>query len=102
MLFRSEPPSSTAASPEPLAIPTTAELEAKKRWTRDDWVNYGLRALEEGGLAAIRVDDLAKRSGLRTPSTRCCTTPCSRLRRLATPTRRSGTWRKPRRSNCET
>jgi AcrR family transcriptional regulator len=45
------------------ALPTLEVLEAKKRWTRDDWTSYGLRVLEEGGLGAVRIDEMAKRSG---------------------------------------
>ena len=45
------------------ALPDLATLEGKRRWTRDDWVAYALRMLEEGGVAAVRIDDMAKRSG---------------------------------------
>lgn len=39
---------------------------AKKRWTRDDWVVFGLDILEKEGTGGIRIEELARRSG-RTP-----------------------------------
>lgn len=50
----------------PLALPTEAELAALKRWRRQHWVEFALLALERGGVEAIRIEDLARRSG-RTP-----------------------------------
>ena len=42
------------------------EVTSKKRWTRDDWVVFGLDALEKEGPAAIRIEELARRAA-RTP-----------------------------------
>lgn len=44
-------------------MPPIDVLEAKRRWTREDWIAYALRVLEEGGVAALRIDDMARRSG---------------------------------------
>ncbi|HWH83644.1 MAG TPA: TetR/AcrR family transcriptional regulator [Burkholderiaceae bacterium] len=38
----------------------------RKRWTRDDWVVFGLDILEKEGTGGIRIEELARRSG-RTP-----------------------------------
>ncbi len=54
------------ADPYPLALPQAAELEQRRRWTRDDWIVYGLLTLERGGLHAVRIEEMARRSG-RTP-----------------------------------
>jgi AcrR family transcriptional regulator len=43
-----------------------AQVVAKKRWTRDDWIVFGLDVLEKDGLAAVRIEELARR-GQRTP-----------------------------------
>src|ERR671932_508686 len=50
----------------PLTLPTEAELAALKRWKRQHWVELALLALERGGVEAVRIEDLARRSG-RTP-----------------------------------
>jgi AcrR family transcriptional regulator len=42
------------------------DVLAKKRWTREDWVVFGLDALEKEGPSAIRIEELARRAG-RTP-----------------------------------
>jgi AcrR family transcriptional regulator len=42
------------------------QVTAKKRWTRDDWIVFGLDVLEKDGLAAVRIEELARR-GQRTP-----------------------------------
>jgi AcrR family transcriptional regulator len=42
------------------------QVLAKKRWTRDDWVVFGLDILEKEGAAGIRIEHLARRSE-RTP-----------------------------------
>ena len=42
------------------------QVIAKKRWTRDDWVVFGLDILEKEGAAGIRIEELARRSQ-RTP-----------------------------------
>jgi AcrR family transcriptional regulator len=39
---------------------------AKKRWTRDDWVVFGLDILEKEGAGGVRIEELARRSQ-RTP-----------------------------------
>lgn len=39
---------------------------AKKRWTRDDWVVFGLDILEKDGANGIRIEEMARRSE-RTP-----------------------------------
>ena len=59
--LRSPPTSAVPVDPA-TALPTREELESKRRWTRDDWIAYALRVLEEGGVAAVRIDDMAKRS----------------------------------------
>lgn len=50
----------------PLVLPTEVELAALKRWKRLHWVEFALLALERGGVEAVRIEDLARRSG-RTP-----------------------------------
>jgi AcrR family transcriptional regulator len=50
----------------PPALPSEAELAALKRWKRENWVEFALLALERGGIDAVRIEDLARRSG-RTP-----------------------------------
>ena len=50
----------------PLVLPSEAELAALKRWKRQHWVEFALLALERGGIEAVRIEDLARRSG-RTP-----------------------------------
>lgn len=50
----------------PMALPSEAELAALKRWKRQHWVEFALLALERGGVEAVRIEDLARRSG-RTP-----------------------------------
>jgi AcrR family transcriptional regulator len=52
--------------PYPLALPKPADLEQRRRWTREDWVVYGLLTLERGGVHAVRIEEMARRSG-RTP-----------------------------------
>jgi AcrR family transcriptional regulator len=42
------------------------QVVAKKRWTRDDWIVFALDVLEKDGLAAVRIEELARR-GQRTP-----------------------------------
>lgn len=42
------------------------QVLAKKRWTRDDWVVFGLDILEKEGAPGIRIEELARRSN-RTP-----------------------------------
>ena len=42
------------------------QVLAKKRWTRDDWVVFGLDMLEKEGAGGIRIEHLARRSE-RTP-----------------------------------
>jgi len=42
------------------------QVLAKRRWTRDDWVVFGLDMLEKEGAAGIRIEHLARRSE-RTP-----------------------------------
>ena len=42
------------------------EVVSRKRWTRDDWIVFGLDALEKEGPSAIRIEELARRAG-RTP-----------------------------------
>jgi len=43
-----------------------AEVAAKKRWSRDDWIVYAFDAMEREGVGAVRIEELARRSG-RTP-----------------------------------
>jgi AcrR family transcriptional regulator len=38
------------------------QVLTKKRWTRDDWVVFGLDILEKEGAAGIRIEELARRS----------------------------------------
>jgi AcrR family transcriptional regulator len=52
--------------PQPYLLPKATDLEQRRRWTRDDWVVYGLLTLERGGLSAVRIEEMARRSG-RTP-----------------------------------
>jgi AcrR family transcriptional regulator len=42
------------------------QVLARKRWTRDDWVVFGLDILEKEGATGIRIEELARRSD-RTP-----------------------------------
>jgi AcrR family transcriptional regulator len=53
-------------SPFPLVLPSEAELAALKRWKRQHWVEFALLALARGGIEAVRIEDLARRSD-RTP-----------------------------------
>lgn len=53
-------------SPFPLVLPSEAELAALKRWKRQHWVEFSLLALARGGIEAVRIEYLARRSG-RTP-----------------------------------
>jgi AcrR family transcriptional regulator len=39
---------------------------AKKRWTRDDWVVFGMDVLEKEGAGGVRIEELARRAA-RTP-----------------------------------
>lgn len=55
-----------AAPAYPLVLPSEAELAALRRWKRQHWVEFGLLALARGGIEAVRIEDLARRSG-RTP-----------------------------------
>jgi AcrR family transcriptional regulator len=50
----------------PGAFPAAQALEARRRWTHDDWVVYGLLTLERVGIHAVRIEEMARRSG-RTP-----------------------------------
>src|SRR5438094_10573224 len=43
-----------------------AEVLARKRWSRADWIVYAFDAMEHEGLGAVRIEELARRSG-RTP-----------------------------------
>lgn len=52
--------------PYPYLLPRATDLEQRRRWTRDDWVVYGLLTIERGGLSAVRIEEMARRSG-RTP-----------------------------------
>jgi AcrR family transcriptional regulator len=38
------------------------QVLARKRWTRDDWVVFGLDILEKEGAGGIRIEELARRS----------------------------------------
>jgi AcrR family transcriptional regulator len=40
-----------------------AEVLARKRWTRDEWIVYGLHTLEREGVGAVRIEELARRTG---------------------------------------
>jgi AcrR family transcriptional regulator len=42
------------------------QVLAKKRWTREDWIVFGLDVLEKEGAVGIRIEELARRSQ-RTP-----------------------------------
>lgn len=55
-----------ADDPYPFALPQSSDLEQRRRWTRDDWVVYGLLTLERRGIHAVRIEEMARRSG-RTP-----------------------------------
>jgi AcrR family transcriptional regulator len=39
-----------------------AEVLARKRWGRDDWIVFALDAMEHGGLGAVTIEELARRS----------------------------------------
>jgi AcrR family transcriptional regulator len=43
---------------------TPARSQPKRRLRRDDWIEAALRAIEGGGLAAVRVEPLAARLGV--------------------------------------
>ncbi|WP_240046752.1 TetR/AcrR family transcriptional regulator [Paracraurococcus ruber] len=47
-------------------LPSEAELAGLKRWKRQHWIEFALLALARGGIEAVRIEDLARRSG-RTP-----------------------------------
>src|SRR5437870_7376278 len=40
-----------------------AEVIAKKRWKREDWIVYAFDAMEREGLGAVRIEELARRAG---------------------------------------
>src|SRR5438045_3266513 len=40
-----------------------AEVSARKRWSRDDWIVCALDAMEREGVGAVRIEELARRSG---------------------------------------
>lgn len=50
----------------PGTLPLARTLEARRRWTQDDWIVYGLLTLERVGIHAVRIEEMARRSG-RTP-----------------------------------
>ncbi|MFC7477505.1 TetR/AcrR family transcriptional regulator [Dankookia sp. GCM10030260] len=52
--------------PFPLVLPSELELAALKRWKQQHWVEFALLALARGGIEAVRIEDLARRSD-RTP-----------------------------------
>jgi AcrR family transcriptional regulator len=43
-----------------------AQVLARRRWVRDDWIVFALDALEQEGVGALRIEVLARRAG-RTP-----------------------------------
>lgn len=44
------------------------QVIAKKRWVRDDWIVFAMDALEQEGLAALRIEELARRAQRTTGS----------------------------------
>lgn len=44
------------------------QVLAKKRWRRDDWIVFALDALEHDGLAAVKIEELARRAARTTGS----------------------------------
>ena len=44
------------------------QVIAKKRWGRDDWIVFALDALEQEGLATLRIEELARRAKRTTGS----------------------------------
>ena len=60
--------SATPAAPDQALPPRflheipVAEVLAKKRWAREDWIVYALDAMERGGRGAVTIEELARRS----------------------------------------
>ena len=55
-------PEAAEAAPRFLHQIPVSEVLAKKRWSREDWIVYALDAMEHGGLGAVTIEELARRS----------------------------------------